>query len=121
MPEKKKGSIKLSTDLLVELGYEKLTKDQANLLLKELYRTLETVVGVQLSNKMTPEEIDTFIGFVDADEESRALKWLEENFGEYKEEVREALDGLERELREVSGAPEPDKSAPGPEAIAGSG
>jgi hypothetical protein len=117
--KKKKSPIKLSTDLLVDLGYEKLTQDQAAELLKELYKTLEMVVGVMLSAKMGDDQLDAFSKFIDADDEPGALAWLERNFENYKDEVRESLGRIEGELREVSGISESKKLSQ-PEALAGS-
>lgn len=115
----KRSPIKLSTDLLVNLGFEKLTEDQAAALLKEFYRTLEVVVGGMLLAKMDDDQIDAFSEFIDADDEPGALRWLERNFKTYPDDVREALERLEVELREVSGISEPKTTSQ--EALVGGG
>jgi Protein of unknown function (DUF5663) len=100
---KKKAPIKLSTDLLVELGYEKLTQQQANELLSDFYKTLETIVGVELGSRMDEEQMDAFSKFFDAGDETGAFKWLERNFEDYRDIVDKAFGKLKAELRDVSG------------------
>lgn len=95
-------TIRLTGDMLIELGYESLTAAQANVLLEDIYQTLERVVGMTLARTMTNEQLDRFEWFIDNNDEQGALAWLETNFPNYRELVQEAFEEVKAELRRVA-------------------
>lgn len=107
-------AIELSTDLLIELGYEELTVVQANELLKLLYETLERLVGVEVARQLSDKQLDTFETFYDAGDDAGALAWLERNVPDYSALVHKVLDDLKQELRELAHADAAAWSGEGP-------
>lgn len=93
-----KSKITLNGRELVKLGYTQLTGDQANLLLEDMYQTLETLVGMRIAGTMTDAQLDEFERFYDAGDNAAALDWLQRNFPEYpaiaREEYAIMLEGL---------------------------
>lgn len=92
-------AITLSSDLLVELGYEELTASQARELLADLYDAMERMVGVALADEMSEQQLDAFEAFYDANDGPGALAWLRRNFPDYRERVREVFEELKETLR----------------------
>jgi hypothetical protein len=90
---------KLDNDLLVKLGLGDVAPDLKNLVLATMYEHMELTVGYRLASRMTNEQLDEFEGFIDANDEAGALKWLESNFPEYKAVVADALEDLQAEIR----------------------
>ena len=94
-------TITLTTDLLVDLGYEALTEREANELLRALYDAAETVVGAYFASQMSNEQLDTFERFIESDD-VLALEWLEQKFPHYSEFVRKTFDDLQEHLRRTA-------------------
>lgn len=95
-------AIRIDENLLVELGLGQLPKEEKNKLLKHIYETLETRVGMKLAEKMTDAQLDEFEGFIDSNDEKGALGWLETNFPNYPKVVAEELDKLKGEIQKDS-------------------
>jgi hypothetical protein len=93
---------KLNNDLLVELGLGQLPPDEKDKMLKHIYETLEMRVGTNLAQKMTDEQLDEFEVFIDKNDESGALNWLESNFPNYKEVVAAELEKLKIEIKTIA-------------------
>jgi hypothetical protein len=89
---------KLDNDFLVSLGLGSLPVDEKNKLLQAIYERLEMNVGMRLAEKMSDSQLDEFEGFIDRNDESGALRWLESNFPNYKDVVAEELDKLKQEV-----------------------
>jgi hypothetical protein len=68
-------------------------------MLAHIYETLELRVGMRLADQMSDSQLDEFEGFIDRNDESGALKWLESNFPHYKDVVGEELDKIKSEIR----------------------
>lgn len=91
--------IKIDNKLLEELGLGSLSDEEKKALLAHLYEQLEINVGKVLASKMSDQQLDEFEAFVDSNDESGALKWLESNFPNYKDVVAEELEKLKEELK----------------------
>jgi hypothetical protein len=90
---------KLDDDFLQELGLGTLPPDDKKAMLNHIYETLEMRVGMKLAEQMTNEQLDEFEGFIDRNDETGALKWLETNFPNYKQVVAEELEKLKGEIK----------------------
>lgn len=95
---------KLDNNLLVELGLGALPVNEKNKMLGHIYDTLELRVGMRLAQQMSDEQLKEFETFVDSGNDADALKWLEENFPDYKSVVADELELLKAEIK--SQAPE---------------
>ncbi len=93
-------AIKIDENLLVELGLGALPKIEKDKLLRHIYETLETRVGMRLAENMTDEQLDEFEGFIDTSDEKGALSWLETNFPNYPKVVAEELEKLKVEVKQ---------------------
>lgn len=89
---------KLDNDFLQSLGLGGLPVDEKNKLLQMIYERLEMNVGMRLAEKMTDQQLDEFESFIDRNDETGALKWLETNFPNYKDVVAEELEKLRGEV-----------------------
>lgn len=90
---------KLDDNLLQELGLGALPADDKRAMLGHIYETLEMRVGMTLAQQMSNEQLDEFEKFIDANDETGALKWLETNFPNYKQVVADELDKLKAEIK----------------------
>jgi len=89
----------LDDNLLQELGLGQLPPDEKNKMLAHIYETLQVRVGMRLAEKMSDEQLDEFEGFIDRNDESGALQWLETNFPNYKDVVAAELQKLKGEIK----------------------
>lgn len=90
---------KLDDNLLQELGLGTLSPEDKRVMLGHIYETLEMRVGMTLAQQMSNEQLDEFEGFIDANDEAGALKWLETNFPDYKQVVASELEKLKDEIK----------------------
>lgn len=90
---------KLDDNLLQELGLGALSSEDKRIMLGHIYETLEMRVGMTLAQQMSNEQLDEFEGFIDANDEAGALKWLETNFPDYKQVVASELEKLKNEIK----------------------
>ncbi len=90
---------KLDDNLLQELGLGSLLPEDKKVMLGHIYETLEMRVGMTLAQQMTNEQLDEFESFIDANDETGALKWLETNFPDYKQVVAQELEKLKTEIK----------------------
>jgi hypothetical protein len=89
----------LDDNLLQELGLGSLPPAEKNKMLGHIYETLELRVGMRLAEQMSDEQLDEFEAFIDRNDESGALHWLETNFPDYKKVVAEELEKLKGEIK----------------------
>ncbi len=94
--------IRIDDSLLEELGLIVLPKPERDALLKQIYETLEMRVGMRLAERMSDQQLDEFERFIDTNDESGALTWLETNFPDYKQVVASELDKLKVEIKQDS-------------------
>jgi TIR domain/Protein of unknown function (DUF5663) len=94
--------LRIDAAFLAELQLEGLPAEEANLLLRHVYETLELRVGVRLAGRMSPSQLDEFEACYEAGDDQRALEWLEENFPNYRDVVHEEFYLLQEELRETA-------------------
>lgn len=90
---------KLDDNFLKELGLGALPPAEKNKMLSHIYETLEMRVGVRLASGMTDAQLDEFESYINNNDESGALKWLETNFPNYKDVVAEELNKLKEEVK----------------------
>ncbi|MDZ7785810.1 MAG: DUF5663 domain-containing protein [Candidatus Saccharibacteria bacterium] len=95
---------KLDNNLLVELGLGDLPAEEKNKMLGHIYETLEMRVGMKLAEQMSNDQLDEFESFINQNDESGALKWLETNFPDYKKVVAEELEKLKGEIKQNAAA-----------------
>lgn len=93
---------KLNDELLEELGLGSLPTMEKDKMLKHIYDTLELRVGMKLAEGMSDTQLDEFEGFIDKNDESGALKWLESNFPNYKDVVAQELEKLKAEVKSAA-------------------
>jgi hypothetical protein len=89
----------LDDNLLQELGLGNLPAAEKNKMLGHIYETLELRVGMRLAEQMSDAQLDEFEGFIDRNDESGALHWLETNFPDYKQVVADELEKLKGEVK----------------------
>lgn len=94
--------IKLDNNLLVELGLGTLPVEEKRKMLAHIYETLEMRVGMELARQMTDEQLIEFEDFINENDESAALDWLEDNFPDYRDVVAAEFEKLKVEIKEVS-------------------
>lgn len=92
--------IELNQQLLEEAGLAELPERQAKALLHQVYQTLEFRVGATLSGRMNDEQLKAFEAFVEADDQTAALQWLEQNVSDYREVVQQEFNQIRDELHE---------------------
>lgn len=95
-------ALKLDNNLLDELGLSALPPDEKQKMLAHIYETLEMRVGVRLAEQMSDQQLDEFEGFINANDEAGALRWLESTFPSYKQVVAEEFDKLKGEISQVA-------------------
>lgn len=93
---------KLDNNFLSSLGLGSLPVDEKNKLLQAIYERLEMNVGMRLAERMTDTQLDEFESFIDNNDESGALRWLEANFPDYKQVVAEELEALKAEISQAA-------------------
>lgn len=103
--------IKLDDDLLAELGLNALPPEEKKKMLAHIYETLEMRVGMKLAEQMSDAQLTEFEQFIDSNDESGALRWLEANFPNYKDVVASEFETLKAEVKQsapqiVSGQPQ---------------
>jgi hypothetical protein len=91
-------NIKLDAAYLASVGLRGLPTDEANVLLRYVYETLETRVGHALAQRMTNKQLDEFEMFFNAKDDRGAFGWLESNFPDYREIVQAEFETITAEL-----------------------
>lgn len=95
--------IRIDDTLLEEIGLISLPKAERDQMLRQIYETLEMRVGMKLAERMSDQQLDEFERFIDTNDEAGALKWLENNFPDYKQVVADELEKLKTEIKQDSG------------------
>jgi succinate dehydrogenase flavin-adding protein (antitoxin of CptAB toxin-antitoxin module) len=90
--------IQLDSALLDTVGLRRLPDWEKDLLLRHLYETLETRVGLRLADRMTNTQLDEFEQFFEAEDDDGAFEWLESNFPDYKDIVTAEFEALKADL-----------------------
>lgn len=94
--------IKLDDDLLAELGLSALSPEEKKKMLAHIYETLEMRVGMKLAEQMSDAQLTEFEQFIDSNDESGALRWLESNFPNYKDVVAAEFENLKSEVKQAA-------------------
>jgi uncharacterized protein DUF5663 len=95
--------IKLDDRLLAELGLMDLPAEHRRKLLRVMYEELELRVGTALASQMTDRQLDDFEQFINGEDDSGALAWLERELPHYKETVSEEFEKLCGEVSALQG------------------
>lgn len=93
---------RLDNNFLIELGLGSLPPEEKNKMLAHIYETLEMRVGMKLAEQMSDEQLKEFEAFIDRNDETGALNWLETNFPNYKQVVADELERLKGEIKQVA-------------------
>lgn len=88
----------LNEEFLNRLGFAPLPVDAKNKLLATIYELLEFRVGSVLAESMSAHELDQFERFIDADDQTGALVWLEKHRPDYRDVVRHEIAAIEVEM-----------------------
>lgn len=91
--------MKIDNDFLAELGLAALPQDEKDALIAQIIETLEMRVGTVLASGLTEAQLVEFEGFMNANDQEGALKWLETNAPNYKEVVKQELEKLKGEIQ----------------------
>jgi hypothetical protein len=94
--------IRIDPAFLVDVGLARLPPGEAQVLLRHVYETLEWRVGAAIAEHMTQQQLDEFETYFVADDSEGALAWLERNFPNYKQVVRNEFKLLHLELRQIA-------------------
>jgi hypothetical protein len=94
--------IKLDDNLLNEIGLANLPPEEKKKMLAHIYETLEMRVGMRLAEQMSDAQLDEFEQFINRNDESGALHWLETNFPNYKDVVADEFEKLKNEVKQLS-------------------
>lgn len=92
-------AIQINNALLDELGLSSLPEDEKSKFRAHIYQTLELRVGTVLADQMSEAQLDEFEKFIDQDDRSSALKWLETNFPDYPKVVEQEFEKLKLEIK----------------------
>jgi hypothetical protein len=90
-------------ELLTRLNLGDLPHEHRAIILKAMYEELEMRVGAELSGKMSGRQLGEFETCVKAGDDTGSLHWLELNFPDYKDTVRDELEKLCVELTALRG------------------
>jgi hypothetical protein len=96
--------IKINEQLLVDVGLGELDKLQSNVVMTQIYLSLEIRVGTKLAETMTTDQLAEFETYFDAHDDASASSWLEREFPDYKRIVGGQFEALREEL--IQDAPE---------------
>lgn len=92
----------LDRDFLVEFGLDDLDSWDLNLLLRQVYESLEMRVGKRLGARMSEAQVEEFDVFFESKDEEGAFEWLQTNFPDYREVVGAEIEFVKAELREAA-------------------
>ena len=92
-------AIKIDYSLLEEVGLGGLSKEDKDDLLRHFRQQLEQNVGEIISSQLTDEQLSEFEKLIDAKKAQEALKWLKNNYPNYKQVVEQEVKKLKNELK----------------------
>ncbi len=91
-------AIAIDEALLAELGLGELPVEHKRKMFQYIYDTLEQRVGMAMAGRMSDDQLDEFEKFIDGNDERGAVSWLEANFPNYSEVVRDEFGILKQEI-----------------------
>jgi hypothetical protein len=91
--------MKIDDDFLAELGLAALPEEEKKALIAQIIETLEMRVGTVLASGLSEAQLLEFEGYMNANDQEGALKWLETNAPNYKEVVKSELEKLKGEIK----------------------
>jgi hypothetical protein len=94
--------LRIDAAFLADVHLDRLPREEANLMLKYVYETLEMRVGIRLADRMDDRELDEFEALVEQQDDDAAFEWLANAVPNYKDIVRGELDRLRVEIRQVA-------------------
>jgi hypothetical protein len=96
--------MKIDNQLLVELGLGELSDEAKASLLKHLVDELEMNVGTVIASQLNEDQIQEFEKLIDANDQPKALAWLQANYPDYKRVVQAELTKLKDEIKQKAPA-----------------
>jgi succinate dehydrogenase flavin-adding protein (antitoxin of CptAB toxin-antitoxin module) len=96
------AEISLTPDRLAEAGYESLTAAEVNELLRALYEAGSRIVGIELTRRLSADDLDTFERYLEAKDEELAAGFVEHRFPRYRDTVRDTFESLIDDLANVA-------------------
>lgn len=96
--------IKLDVGTLRDMGLADLPETRHSNIFRMLYDELEMRVGTALAEQMSDVQLEEFEAFIDANDETGGLRWLQQNFPAYRETVRNEFAKLSAEVRGIANA-----------------
>lgn len=91
--------MKIDDKFLEDLGLAALPADEKQALVAQIIETLEMRVGTKLAAGLSDAQLQEFEGFMNANDQDGALKWLETNAPNYKDVVKAELEALKGEIK----------------------
>jgi Protein of unknown function (DUF5663) len=89
-------------ELIEDLVSTDIAREQRAGLLQVLYEELEIRVGTRLAEAMNTRQLAAFEVFITNKDEQGALRWLQTNFPDYREVVKDEFERLGAELHTCS-------------------
>jgi hypothetical protein len=91
--------MKIDYEFLAELGLAALPDGEKDALIAQIIETLEMRVGTVLASGLSDAQLQEFEGYMNANDQEGALKWLETNAPNYKDVVKAELEKLRNEIK----------------------
>ncbi len=85
-------------NFLISLGLGAMPDDQKESFLEFIKQELEFRVGTRLSDGVPRETLEEFEAFIESEDSTGAMQWLDTHKPEYKQVVMEELDKLKQEI-----------------------
>lgn len=90
--------LKIDEKFLIEVGLGDVEPNEKQVLLKQIYSSLESRVGKRIMVELTEVQLKEFEQIIDTKNASMARKWLESNYPKYKDVVGNELTRLKSEI-----------------------
>ena len=91
-------ALKVDDNFLRSVGLGKLPEAEKDLLLKQIYNTLEKRVGKLIMAKLTEAQLADFEQIIDANNQPLAQAWLTKNYPNYANVVAVQVRRLQAEI-----------------------
>ncbi len=92
----------IDDNYLATLGLGALPQDEKEKMKVHIYETLEMRVGMRLASNMSDAQLAEFEQLMNNQDDAGALKWLETNFPNYKDVVKDELNKLTEEIKQAA-------------------
>ncbi|WP_131811729.1 DUF5663 domain-containing protein [Mycolicibacterium peregrinum] len=93
-------TLTITRDVIADLGYTRLTEEQASQLLDQLVATLTNIVGYRIARATAGDAADSLAGLPEDD----VLAWLQTQAPGHEEVVRHVFEEIRQKLKQLSDA-----------------